>query len=54
MLTLAKAGAVVLPASPGFYHAPKKIDDLVDHIVGRIMDALHIEHRLYKRWAGLP
>ena len=54
MLTLARAGAIILPACPGFYHAPKKIDELVDHIVGKIMDALHIEHGLYKRWAGLP
>ena len=54
MLTLARAGAIILPASPGFYHAPKKIDELVDHIVGKIMDAFRIEHSLYKRWAGLP
>ncbi len=54
MLTLARAGAIILPASPGFYHTPKKIDELVDHIVGKIMDALHIEHSLYKRWTGSP
>ena len=54
MLTLARAGAIVLPASPGFYHAPKTTNELVDHIVSRIMDTLQIEHSLYKRWAGLP
>ena len=53
MLTLARAGAIILPASPGFYHTPKKIEELVDHVVGRILDSLHIEHALYKRWTGL-
>ena len=52
MLTLARAGAVILPASPGFYHAPKTIDDLVDHVVGKILDTLQIEHELFKRWNG--
>jgi 4-hydroxy-3-polyprenylbenzoate decarboxylase len=54
MLTLARAGAVILPACPGFYNAPKKIDELVDHVVGKIMDALQVEHSLYKRWTGFP
>jgi 4-hydroxy-3-polyprenylbenzoate decarboxylase len=45
-----QAGAVVLPASPGFYHGPKTIDDLVDFIVARICDQLGVEHRLTKRW----
>lgn len=54
MLTLAEVGAIILPASPGFYHNPKTVDELVDHIVGKIMDTLHIEHDLYKRWTGLP
>jgi len=53
MLTLARAGAVILPASPGFYHHPKTVDDLVDHIVGKVMDALRIEHNLLKRWTGV-
>jgi len=46
-----EAGAVVLPASPGFYHGPKDIDDLVNFIVGRICDQLGVEHALMKRWA---
>jgi 4-hydroxy-3-polyprenylbenzoate decarboxylase len=45
-----EAGAVVLPASPGFYHGPKSIDDLVDFVVGRICDQLGVEHGLTKRW----
>lgn len=45
-----EAGAVVLPASPGFYHGPKSIDDLVKFVVGRICDQLGVEKELIKRW----
>jgi 4-hydroxy-3-polyprenylbenzoate decarboxylase len=45
-----EAGAVVLPASPGFYHGAKTIEDLVDFVVARVCDQLSVEHRLMKRW----
>lgn len=44
------AGATVLPASPGFYHHPQKIEDLVDFIVARAFDHLNIDHQLTPRW----
>jgi len=44
------SGATILPSMPGFYHKPKKIDDLVDFVVGKILDQLDIKHSLFKRW----
>ncbi len=52
MLKLAKLGVVILPASPGFYHKPKTIDDLVNHVVGKVLDVLGIESHLFERWKG--
>ena len=54
MLKLTQLGATILPASPGFYHRPQSIDDLVDFIVARILDHLNIEHRLMTRWGYGP
>jgi flavin prenyltransferase len=50
MLKLARLGVTILPASPGFYHQPKTIDDLVDFVVARTLDHLDIEHNLIPRW----
>jgi flavin prenyltransferase len=52
MLRVTRAGAVVLPASPGFYHRPASIDDLVDFVVARVLDHLAVEHELAPRWTG--
>src|SRR5688572_2793791 len=52
MLRLSNAGARVLPASPGFYHRPKTIDDLVDHLCFRILDQFDIPHSKKSEWTG--
>ena len=52
MLKLARLGAHVLPASPGFYHGPESVEDLVAHVVGKVLDALGVEHSVSARWAG--
>jgi 4-hydroxy-3-polyprenylbenzoate decarboxylase len=50
MLSAARAGAVIMPASPGFYHRPTQLQDIVDHIVGRILDRLGVANSLAPRW----
>jgi 4-hydroxy-3-polyprenylbenzoate decarboxylase len=52
MLAAAEAGATIMPASPGFYHNPKTIDDLVDMVISRVLDHLEVEHSLTQRWSG--
>jgi flavin prenyltransferase len=52
MLTLTRAGAVVMPASPGFYHRPTSIADLVDFVVARVLDHLGVENTLVPRWGA--
>jgi 4-hydroxy-3-polyprenylbenzoate decarboxylase len=53
MLTAAKLGVHVVPAMPAFYYKPKNINDLVDFVVGRVLDSIGIEHDLFKRYSGL-
>ena len=54
MLRLTRAGAVVLPASPGFYHRPAQIGELVDFIVARVLDHLGVTHSIGRRWGDSP
>lgn len=52
MSRLAAAGAVVMPAMPGFYHRPQSVADLVDFVVAKVLDRLGIAHALNVRWPG--
>ena len=52
MLRLSRAGAVILPPSPGFYHHPKTVQDIVDFVVARILDQIRIPHTLMQRWGA--
>jgi 4-hydroxy-3-polyprenylbenzoate decarboxylase len=54
MLRLTRAGAVVVPASPGFYHRPTRIDELVEFVVARVLDHLGVEHAIGRRWGDTP
>lgn len=53
MLRLSRAGAHIIPASPGFYHRPQSIEALVDHFVFRVLDHLGIPHSTATQWKGL-
>ena len=52
MLRLARAGAIILPPNPGFYHHPTTVEDLIDFVVARIMDQLRLPHQLMARWGA--
>jgi len=53
MIKLAEAGAVILPAMPGFYHRPSSLQDMIDHLVGKILDQFNIRNNLSPRWGSL-
>ncbi len=53
MLNLARLGVKIVPPVPGFYHRPESIDDLVNFVAGKILDAMGVEHSLFRRW-GVP
>jgi 4-hydroxy-3-polyprenylbenzoate decarboxylase len=48
----AEAGAIIVPAMPGFYAKPESVDDLVNFVVGKVLDVLDVEHDLFKRWGS--
>jgi polyprenyl P-hydroxybenzoate/phenylacrylic acid decarboxylase-like protein len=50
MVKVTRAGAVVLPAMPAFYHRPKTVDALVDQVVGKVLDTLGVDNQTFKRW----
>src|SRR6185369_13835783 len=50
MLRLSRAGARIIPAMPAFYHQPESIDDLVNFVIGKILDQMDIANDLFKRW----
>lgn len=52
MLRAARAGATILPAMPGFYTRPRTLGDVVDYLVGKVLDQLNIEHDISGRWQG--
>jgi len=50
MLTLSQMGVTIMPASPGFYHNPESINDLIDFMVGRLLDHIGIDQKIMPRW----
>jgi len=50
MLKLARMGAAIVPAMPALYHAPRSVEQMIDFVIGKALEALNIEHRLYRPW----
>lgn len=53
MLRLCEAGVLILPAMPGFYHKPVSLDDIINFVVGKVLDSLNIENDLFRKWGNL-
>lgn len=52
MLKLSRLGVRIVPAMPGFYHQPRTMEDLVDFVVGKVLDSVRVEHHLFRRWGS--
>ena len=52
LVRVADLGGIILPPIPAFYQHPKRIEDIIDHAIGKLLDLFDIEHSLYKRWEG--
>lgn len=52
MAMVSRMGGIILPPIPAFYHRPQTIDDIVSHTVGKVLDALGLQHTLYRRWGS--
>ncbi|WP_078553270.1 UbiX family flavin prenyltransferase [Bacillus alkalicellulosilyticus] len=50
MLKITKVGGLIVPAMPGYYHLPKTLDDIINFVVGKVLDSAHIKHQLFTRW----
>jgi 4-hydroxy-3-polyprenylbenzoate decarboxylase len=53
MERLCEMGAIIMPPAPAFYHKPQTVQDIVDHMVGKMLDIFGIEHTLFQRWSGI-
>jgi len=53
MLTLSEMGVMIVPAMPAFYQGPETIEDIINFVVGKVLDTVGVENNLYKRWNGL-
>ncbi|KQO17398.1 UbiX family flavin prenyltransferase [Paenibacillus sp. Leaf72] len=54
MLKLAKLGVTIVPAMPAFYYKPQSMEDMIDFLVGKLLDCMGIEHALFTRWGDGP